>query len=320
MGNLRLRGHHQPRLGRRSPRADSYTINRLTPGVEYAFIVASNYSRYGVPSWPDTSGWSFLALQDDPSPESTVGTASVDLEWDPTPDAQFYRIGWVVHEDVVPIIAAGGEWLDHFVSIDIANRGQIEHTVTRLTPGLRYAFIVAGNDGRYDEPRWPAATAWQFITPVAGPTHTDRAALVAFYHVTSGQYWDEDNNWLSYLPIGEWYGVSTDDDDRVTALNLSRNRLRGEIPAELANLTNLRELDLRDNRLEGQIPVELARLTNLERLVLRENELVGELPVELGNLASLRELDLFINRLTGRSRGNWATSPIFTSWTSATTS
>ena len=43
----------------------------------------------------------------------------------------------------------------------------------------------------------------------------------------------ESDNWLSDAPLGEWHGVITDDDGRVTELNLEPNGLSGEIPPEL---------------------------------------------------------------------------------------
>ena len=146
-----------------------HLITRLTPGVQYAFIVASNDGRYGIPQWPPATGWRFLNLTEALASQAAMGTASVNVSWNAVPGAAYYRIGWVVYEDVTPIIAAGGDWLEHFAFIDIANRGQTTHTITRLTPGVQYAFIVAGNDGRYGTPQWPPASAWQFLTPGASP-------------------------------------------------------------------------------------------------------------------------------------------------------
>ena len=134
-----------------------HTITRLTPGVQYAFIMASNDGRYGTPRWPSSAGWAFLTLTEAPLAQASLGSTPVDLSWGAVPGAVYYRIGWVVYEDVAPIIASGGDWLEHFAFIDIANRGQTAHTITRLTPGLLYAFIVAGNDGRYGTPQWPPA-------------------------------------------------------------------------------------------------------------------------------------------------------------------
>ena len=71
------------------------------------------------------------------------------------------------------------------------------------------------------------------------PPETEREALVALYNATGGPNWEGNNNWLSNVPIGEWEGVTTDDNGRVTQLNLSVNELSGEIPPDLGNLANL---------------------------------------------------------------------------------
>ena len=93
----------------------------------------------------------------------------------------------------------------------------------------------------------------------AGDAATDRDALVALYNATSGDNWANNDNWLSNAPIGEWHGVTTDSDDRVTHLNLHHNQLTGEIPAELGSLTSLGWLHLNNNQLTGEIPAELGR-------------------------------------------------------------
>jgi len=75
--------------------------------------------------------------------------------------------------------------------------------------------------------------------------------------------------------------------------------LIGEIPPEIGNLTNLRELNLTSNQLTGEIPPEIGNLTNLEYLSLWDNQLSGEIPSEIGNLINLRKLYLSRNQLTG---------------------
>ena len=130
---------------------------------------------------------------------------------------------------------------------------------------------------------------------------TDREALVALYKATDGLNWRNNTNWLSAgpAPMGEWHGVTTDSDGRVTDLYLSDNQLSGEIPAELGNLANLQELGLGGNQLSGEIPAELGNLTNLQDLFLWNNELTGSIPAELGNLTNLQRLYLSMNQLTG---------------------
>ena len=40
--------------------------------------------------------------------------------------------------------------------------------------------------------------------PKEGPS-TDREALVALYNATDGPNWHRRDNWLSDMPIGDWY-------------------------------------------------------------------------------------------------------------------
>ena len=137
---------------------------------------------------------------------------------------------------------------------------------------------------------------------------SDREALVALYDATDGPNWPEQHNWLSVEPIGQWYGVTSDATGRVAKLDftgvqasglVTGNLLEGELPNELGDLSNLRELNLYGNQLRGSIPVEMGELTHLVRLDLGNNVFDGEIPNELGNLGRLEELDLFGNRLSG---------------------
>ena len=150
-----------------------------------------------------------------------------------------------------------------------------------------------------------------------------RDALGAIYHATDGDNWSNNRNWMSDAPLGEWFGVTTDDQSRVVDLDLSQNQLRGELPPAIGRLTDLQELFLWGNQLSGPIPPELGHLgnlaqmyiwanqfsgtippelgslANLERLVLGINELSGPIPPELGNLSSLTHMDLTLNQLSG---------------------
>jgi len=132
----------------------------------------------------------------------------------------------------------------------------------------------------------------------AEPDSIGRAALVAFYNATNGDNWTNNNGWLTTAPVGEWHGVTTDPDGRVTELDLWENNLAGAIPPELGNLTHLTYLYLDENRLTGTIPSELGNLSSLTVLSLFGNELAGAIPPELGNLTSLTGLILWGNDLS----------------------
>ena len=101
-----------------------------------------------------------------------------------------------------------------------------------------------------------------------GTLIVDRGILTVLYHATGGPDWEVDTNWQSSLPLDQWYGVTTDEQGRVTALDLSDNDLVGEVPSELARLPSLRSLRLENNMgLTGPLPVEIIGL-RLESLQL----------------------------------------------------
>ena len=150
-----------------------------------------------------------------------------------------------------------------------------------------------------------------------GTASTDRAALVALYNATGGANWTHNTNWLSNRPIGEWQGVTTDNDGRVTQLTLGETNLVGSIPAELGNLSNLSGLYLYRNRLSGEIPSELGNLSSLKRMSLDRNQLSGEIPSALGNLSNIERMRLQNNQLSGEipsALGNLSNLTVLDLW------
>ena len=94
-----------------------------------------------------------------------------------------------------------------------------------------------------------------------GGRDPQRHALSALYDGTGGPNWKNKTNWLSIAPLGEWYGVTTDADGRVTELNLEDNNLSGTVPLALAGLANLKTLNLAFNAsLSGPLPQAITGL------------------------------------------------------------
>ena len=127
---------------------------------------------------------------------------------------------------------------------------------------------------------------WDTISDELG-WRVDRAALRSIYDSNNGANWRNKGNWF---PDGEdagekfsfssWYGVMTNNDGRVSGLNLRGNGLTGEITNAFEVMGGLKSLNLSYNRpLRGTLPLRLKdieltlldiRCTNLSTLTLSE--------------------------------------------------
>ncbi|KAI3773442.1 hypothetical protein L1987_47971 [Smallanthus sonchifolius] len=88
--------------------------------------------------------------------------------------------------------------------------------------------------------------------------------------------------------------------DIMSGLDLSCNKLTGDIPEELGLLTEFRVLNLSFNHLTGTIPVNFSNLVNIESLDLSSNNLTGNVPIELIKLNYLAFFNVSYNNLSGR--------------------
>ncbi|KAL7587303.1 hypothetical protein Lser_V15G40651 [Lactuca serriola] len=93
--------------------------------------------------------------------------------------------------------------------------------------------------------------------------------------------------------------------DMVYNMDLSSNKLVGEIPVEITALSMLVGLNLSNNHLSGGIPDNIGNMTSLFSLDLSRNELTGMIPPSMVALTFLSHLNLSHNNLWGRiPRGN----------------
>ncbi|KAI3470966.1 hypothetical protein Pfo_027629 [Paulownia fortunei] len=82
-------------------------------------------------------------------------------------------------------------------------------------------------------------------------------------------------------------------------LNMARNSFTGSIPSEIGQLKSLSILDLSENQLNGSIRSEIGLVTSLNELRLEKNSLGGNIPISIGNCAALTSLSLAHNEITG---------------------
>ena len=143
----------------------------------------------------------------------------VNLSWNGVDGAVYYRIGWIAFEDY-EAVPEGQDWLEAFAFVDVANQGQTSHTITRLTPGIPYAFIVASNGSRYGEPQWSEwatlklnddGTACPTVEPEPAPeptpTPTPTRAPVA-----NGDYDSDDDGLIEVANLAQLNAMRYDSD------------------------------------------------------------------------------------------------------------
>jgi hypothetical protein len=128
---------------------------------------------------------------------------------------------------------------------------------------------------------------------------SDRLALEALFKSTGGANWTNKTGWMTDAELGDWHGVTVDEEGRVTHLDLRENGLAGPLPSDMQQLSALRFLLLQKNQLTGPIPAELGQLGALQGLFLFANQLSGPIPRELGQLGALQVLLLSANQLSG---------------------
>eukprot|EP00986_Skeletonema_menzelii_P018565 scaffold26657_cov186-Skeletonema_menzelii.AAC.1 len=116
-------------------------------------------------------------------------------------------------------------------------------------------------------------------------------ALSVLYDATNGDSWDNKSGWLDFSQSEcDWYGVTCNDENIVTKLELGSNNLIGSIPTQIGLLKSLEKLILSENReLTGTIPSEI------EHLSLFANALIGPIPSEVCALRDNKLDKLFAN-------------------------
>ncbi|XP_015962341.1 receptor-like protein 6 [Arachis duranensis] len=85
----------------------------------------------------------------------------------------------------------------------------------------------------------------------------------------------------------------------MVAIDLSSNKIYGEIPDIMGSLNSLVVLNLSNNMFTGSIPSSFGKLSNLEVLDLSLNSLSGNIPQQLTGLTFLDFFNVSFNNLSG---------------------
>ncbi|XP_014523068.2 probable leucine-rich repeat receptor-like serine/threonine-protein kinase At3g14840 isoform X2 [Vigna radiata var. radiata] len=105
---------------------------------------------------------------------------------------------------------------------------------------------------------------------------------------------DLTRNYLNGTIPKEWGST------KLVTISLLGNRLTGEIPTEITNISTLLDLNLEANQFSGILPLELGNLTQIQRLLINSNKFTGELPISLARLSKLQDFRIGDNQFSGK--------------------
>ncbi|KAK9069804.1 hypothetical protein SSX86_010200 [Deinandra increscens subsp. villosa] len=139
----------------------------------------------------------------------------------------------------------------------------------------------------------------EYVIGYAGPIFTFKSAIPHSVHI---RYFDEVEirDEALFTTKGNSLRYQGNILDYMSGLDLSCNKLEGEIPQELGMLTHILALNLSHNQLTGLIPMNLSNLAKIESLDLSSNRLIGNVPSELVKLTFLEVFNVSYNNLSGR--------------------
>ena len=215
--------------------SSSYTVTRLTPGVAYYFITGRKQD--GDIAW---SEWATLTLNSGALPcptEPTVAPSTtsalrvtngsnpgdVVVSWDVVAGTTGYRVGWLAVPDYQANLD-NNRWRERFTYSDIG--GGSSYTVTRLTPGIAYYFILGWKQG--DEISW---SQWASLA-----TSADALACPFPASAVGGDYDHDDDGLMEVRTLAQLNAIrlDLDGDSSVDIQHGSSSVDDGDLAAYLA--------------------------------------------------------------------------------------
>lgn len=133
----------------------------------------------------------------------------------------------------------------------------------------------------------------------------DMNALYIIYNATDGNNWDyTDVGFTSAWDfesgsdpcLNKWQGVTCASQFKITSLSLQNMNLKGTIPDNIGNLTDLKKLIFFDNQdLSGSIPATISQLSGVTYLQLTILNISGIIPSSICSMQSLVHIDISYN-------------------------
>ncbi|XVE98442.1 hypothetical protein REPUB_Repub03eG0106900 [Reevesia pubescens] len=126
--------------------------------------------------------------------------------------------------------------------------------------------------------------------------HNLRGSEATFLDLTFENHMEEQVDYTTKRGLYTYKGNIL---EYMSGIDLSCNRLTGEIPLSIGNLSEIRSLNLSHNNLTGVVPSTFSKLKEIESLDLSHNNLIGRIPVQLTELNALAVFNVSYNNLSG---------------------
>ena len=232
-------------------------------------------------------------------------------------------MSFIYNKEFTVEVEGNPDWV-HIVRTKDASSRKVHISIDPNNGKSRWAYVVAQT---LDGTARVVYSIYQYSDPESQDLDKVRQALIDLYNSTDGDNWINNENWCSDKPLSEWYGIYTYNEmdypsggDKVYAVALSRNNLKGSLPKSIGDLSELQSLALYGNHISGTVPSEIFRLNTvelysceLETIELPEsaedirstiinlsgNKISGELPEVFAYAKNLRSLSLYDNQFTG---------------------
>ncbi|KAI4352124.1 hypothetical protein L6164_006405 [Bauhinia variegata] len=133
------------------------------------------------------------------------------------------------------------------------------------------------------------------IDNVRAMASTNKSDQNIFYNTCRGRFMEE----IILVMKGRVLNYSTTL-KLVKTMDLSDNRLSGEIPQEVTSLSGLQSLNLSHNRLIGRIPSNIGAVKSLESFDLSDNQICCDIPTSMSIMTFINHLNLSNNKLVGK--------------------
>ncbi|KAK8602086.1 hypothetical protein V6N12_051904 [Hibiscus sabdariffa] len=201
------------------------------------------------------------------------------------------------------------DWIDTLSSLTILllKANQFEGKIPSQICRLNSLSIIDLSQNKFFGPI-PSCLSNFSLEPTFEKSFPNAWSLPGIRVLEDAEHADSTIHWYPYSYVEEQVAFTTKKGlhtysgnilDYMSGIDLSCNRLTGQIPFEIGNLSELHALNLSHNYLTGFIPPSFSKLKQIESLDLSYNKLSGIIPIQMMELNSLAVFNVSYNNFSG---------------------